>query len=132
MFISEVIVIMFANFNRTSLIGSIRTIVNAATLRGLVALLVFGAFYLHAASADAQASSFSQQTAVGAVSTPLLVTVPIRTSGTVASVQVVTDRPERLAALAPVVEQDLPSGVAAQIEMARFGALSVADRGRGA
>ena len=48
----------------------------------------------------------------------------------VASVQLVTDRPERLAAVAPVVELDLPPGVSAQIEMARFGAAAMAARNR--
>jgi aryl-alcohol dehydrogenase-like predicted oxidoreductase len=38
-----------------------------------------------------------------------------------ASVQVVADKRDRLAALADVTERDLPPGVSAQIEMARFG-----------
>ena len=38
-----------------------------------------------------------------------------------ATVQVAADRPERLASLAEVAERDLPPGVGAQIEMARFG-----------
>ena len=52
------------------------------------------------------------------------------TNPAVASVEVVTDRPERLAALAAIVEKDLPPGVSAQIEMARFGATPKPDRGR--
>lgn len=52
------------------------------------------------------------------------------TNPAIASVQLVTDRPERLAALAPVVENDLPPGVSAQIEMARFGSAALPDRGR--
>ncbi len=42
------------------------------------------------------------------------------TEPSLASIHVVTDRPERLIALAAVTEKDLPAGVAAQIEMARF------------
>ena len=38
-----------------------------------------------------------------------------------ATIQVVADRPERLSSLAEVAERDLPPGVGAQIEMARFG-----------
>jgi aryl-alcohol dehydrogenase-like predicted oxidoreductase len=45
----------------------------------------------------------------------------VLTNPAVASVQLMTDRPERLAALSAVVEKDLPPGVSAQIEMARFG-----------
>jgi len=52
------------------------------------------------------------------------------TNPAVASVQLVTDRPERLVAVTQVVEQDLPPGVSAQIEMARFSASSLADRTR--
>ena len=50
------------------------------------------------------------------------------TNPALASLQIVTDRPERIAALTAVVERDLPSGVPAQIEMARF-AQAAADRG---
>jgi aryl-alcohol dehydrogenase-like predicted oxidoreductase len=42
------------------------------------------------------------------------------TEPSLASIQIATDRVERLAGLAAVVEKDLPPGVAAQIEMARF------------
>jgi len=52
------------------------------------------------------------------------------TNPAIASVEVVTDRPERLAALANVPELDLPPGVSAQIEMARFGAVARPDRTR--
>ena len=38
-----------------------------------------------------------------------------------ASVQVIADRSERLSGLAAIAERDLPPGVGAQIEMARFG-----------
>lgn len=47
-----------------------------------------------------------------------------------ASVQIVADRPDRLAALADITERDLPSGVGAQIEMARFSATPQIDRAR--
>jgi aryl-alcohol dehydrogenase-like predicted oxidoreductase len=52
------------------------------------------------------------------------------TNPAIASIEVVTDRPERLAALGGVPELDLPPGVSAQIEMARFGAVGRPDRGR--
>lgn len=42
------------------------------------------------------------------------------TEPTLATVQLVVDRPERVEVLAQVPERDLPAGVAAQIEMARF------------
>ena len=42
------------------------------------------------------------------------------TEPSLASIQLTSDRPDKLAALAGVVEKDLPPGVAAQIEMARF------------
>ena len=42
------------------------------------------------------------------------------TEPTLASVQIIADRPERIESLANVPERDLPTGVAAQIEMARF------------
>ena len=47
-----------------------------------------------------------------------------------ATVQVDADRPERLAALADVAERDLPPGVGAQIEMARFGPAAAAHAAR--
>lgn len=42
------------------------------------------------------------------------------TEPSLATIQIVTDRPDKIAALAAVVEKDMPPGVAAQIEMARF------------
>jgi aryl-alcohol dehydrogenase-like predicted oxidoreductase len=42
------------------------------------------------------------------------------TEPSLASVQIVPDRPEQIEALSQVTERDLPVGVAAQIEMARF------------
>ena len=47
-----------------------------------------------------------------------------------ASVQIVADRPDRLEALASITERDLPPGVGAQIEMARFSPAAQADRAR--
>ncbi len=44
------------------------------------------------------------------------------TEPSLASVQITTDRPEHLAAMAQIVEMELPPGCAAQIEMARFSA----------
>jgi aryl-alcohol dehydrogenase-like predicted oxidoreductase len=44
------------------------------------------------------------------------------TEPSLASVQITTDRPEHLAAMAQIVELELPPGCAAQIEMARFSA----------
>ena len=52
------------------------------------------------------------------------------TEPSLASVQIVTDRPERVAALAAITEKDLPPGAAAQIEMARFSAAENAERAR--
>ncbi len=48
-----------------------------------------------------------------------------------ATVQIAADRPERVESLAQVAERDLPAGVGAQIEMARFGP-SAPDRSRAA
>jgi len=42
------------------------------------------------------------------------------TNPSLATVQVIADRPQRIEAMAATVERDLPPGVAAQIEMARF------------
>jgi aryl-alcohol dehydrogenase-like predicted oxidoreductase len=47
-----------------------------------------------------------------------------------ATVQVIADKPERLASLAAVAERDLPPGAAAQIEMARFGPTGAAATAR--
>jgi aryl-alcohol dehydrogenase-like predicted oxidoreductase len=48
------------------------------------------------------------------------------TEPALATVQVAADRPERIEALAQIAERDMPSGVAAQIEMARFSATNAA------
>ncbi len=50
------------------------------------------------------------------------------TNPAIASIQIVTDRPERISALTAVIERDLPTGVSAQIEMARFGAMAAGER----
>ncbi len=50
------------------------------------------------------------------------------TEPSLASIQIVTDRPDQIAALAAVTERDLPPGVAAQIEMARFSPAPEAQR----
>lgn len=42
------------------------------------------------------------------------------TEPSLATIQIAADRPQRIEALAAVTERDLPPGVAAQIEMARF------------
>jgi len=47
-----------------------------------------------------------------------------------ASVQIVADRADRLESLAAITERDLPPGVGAQIEMARFSPQANADRAR--
>ena len=47
-----------------------------------------------------------------------------------ASVQIVADRPDRLESLAAITERDLPPGLGAQIEMARFSPQANADRAR--
>jgi hypothetical protein len=47
-----------------------------------------------------------------------------------ASVQIVADRADRLESLAAITERDLPPGVGAQIEMARFSPQAAADRAR--
>ena len=44
------------------------------------------------------------------------------TEPSLATVQVITTKRDKLEALAAVVERDLPTGCAAQIEMARFSA----------
>jgi aryl-alcohol dehydrogenase-like predicted oxidoreductase len=49
-----------------------------------------------------------------------------------ASVQISAERPERLEQLAAVPERDLPPGVSAQIEMARFSAVGGDKKARGA
>ena len=46
------------------------------------------------------------------------------------SVQIVADRPDRLESLAAISERDLPPGVGAQIEMARFSPAANAERAR--
>ena len=48
------------------------------------------------------------------------------TEPSLATVQTLTRDPDELQALAAVVDQELPTGVPAQIEMARFSALSAA------
>ena len=52
------------------------------------------------------------------------------TEPALASVQIATDRPDRLAELAAVTESELPPGAAAQIEMARFAPAPTNDRTR--
>ncbi len=52
------------------------------------------------------------------------------TEPALASVQIATDRPDRLTELAEVTERELPPGSAAQIEMARFAPPPSADRTR--
>ena len=48
------------------------------------------------------------------------VTVLLKGSGELASVQIDADLGDRIETLATIPERDLPTGVAAQIEMARF------------
>ena len=52
------------------------------------------------------------------------------TEPALASVQVTTDRPERVGQLAQVTEKDLPPGVDTKIEVARFSPTLAADRSR--
>ncbi|MDR3508317.1 MAG: aldo/keto reductase [Caulobacteraceae bacterium] len=54
------------------------------------------------------------------------------TEPSLASVQILADRPDHIQALAEVTELDLPPGASAQIEMARFTVTPGLERGRGA
>jgi hypothetical protein len=52
------------------------------------------------------------------------------TEPSLATVQISADRTERIDALSEIPERDLPPGVAAQIEMARFAATATAPKAR--